>query len=48
MYRRRQRFSGTTRRIVLGVSAVALAGGAFAVGTGMSSAGENCAGLDQA
>ncbi|MFG1992263.1 hypothetical protein ACGFJ7_20015 [Actinoplanes sp. NPDC048988] len=34
--------------MILGASAVVLAGGAFAVGTGLSSAGENCAGLDQA
>jgi len=36
------------RRIVLALSAVTLAGGAFAISTGMSSAGESCAGLDQA
>ncbi|MCO8269146.1 septal ring lytic transglycosylase RlpA family protein [Actinoplanes sp. TRM 88003] len=49
MYRTRQRkMSSTTRKVVLGASALALAGGAFAVSTGMSSAGENCAGLDQA
>ena len=49
MYRSRQSWlSGTTRKMVLGASAVAIAGGAFAVSTGMSSAGENCAGLDQA
>ncbi len=46
--RRRNKMSSTTRKVVLGVSAVALAGGAFAVSTGMSSAGENCVGLDQA
>ncbi|MGK5682636.1 hypothetical protein [Actinoplanes sp. URMC 104] len=49
MYRTRRRtMSSTTRKVVLGASAVALAGGAFAISTGMSSAGENCAGLDQA
>ncbi|MCY1141220.1 hypothetical protein OWR29_24745 [Actinoplanes sp. Pm04-4] len=49
MYRTRQRkMSSTTRKVVLGASALALAGGAFAVSTGMSSAGENCVGLDQA
>ncbi|GAA0462945.1 hypothetical protein Ade02nite_29590 [Paractinoplanes deccanensis] len=49
MYRtRRSTMSPTTRKVVLGASAVVLAGGAFAVGTGLSSAGENCAGLDQA
>ena len=36
------------RKMVLALSAVALAGGAFAISTGMSSAGESCAGLDQA
>ena len=49
MYRtQRRKMSSTTRKVVLGASAVALAGGAFAVGTGLSSAGENCDGLDQA
>jgi len=49
MYRTRQRkMTSTTRKVVLGASALALAGGAFAVSTGMSSAGENCVGLDQA
>ncbi|SNY47980.1 hypothetical protein [Paractinoplanes atraurantiacus] len=43
--RRRNKVS---RKVVLGASAVVLAGGAFAVGTGLSSAGENCVGLDQA
>ncbi|HET6479437.1 MAG TPA: hypothetical protein VFG35_05245 [Actinoplanes sp.] len=48
MYRTRpHKMSSTTRKVVLGASAVVLAGGAFAVSTGMSSAGENCAGLDQ-
>ncbi|MBM2619606.1 hypothetical protein JIG36_29085 [Actinoplanes sp. LDG1-06] len=50
MYRNRGRnkMSSTTRKVVLGASAVVLAGGAFAISTGLSSAGENCAGLDQA
>ncbi|BCJ48275.1 hypothetical protein GCM10010168_26350 [Actinoplanes ianthinogenes] len=54
MYRtRRQPFSGTSRKVMLALSAVALVGGAFAVSTGVSSAGENgatesCVGLDQA
>lgn len=49
MYRtQRRKMSSTTRKVVLGASAVALAGGAFAVSTGLSSAGENCDGLDQA
>jgi hypothetical protein len=46
--RGRTLFQGRTRKIVIGVAAAALAGGAFAVSTGVSSAGENCAGLDQA
>jgi hypothetical protein len=41
-------YRGRTRKVVIGVAAAALAGGAFAVSTGMSSAGENCAGLDTA
>jgi hypothetical protein len=40
--------AGRRRKILIGVAAAALAGGAFAVSTGVSSAGENCAGLDQA
>ena len=44
----RNRMSGRTRKLILGAAAAALAGGAFAVSTGMSSAGENCAGLDSA
>jgi hypothetical protein len=40
--------SGRARKLLIGVAAAALAGGAFAVSTGMSSAGENCAGLDGA
>jgi hypothetical protein len=47
MYRR-NRMSGRARKLLIGVAAAALAGGAFAVSTGMSSAGENCAGLDGA
>lgn len=47
MYRK-SRISGGTRKLLLGVSAAVLAGGAFAVSTGMSSAAENCAGLDTA
>ncbi len=45
---RRNRVSGPARRLLIGVAAATLAGGAFAVSTGMSSAGENCAGLDAA
>ncbi|WIM93033.1 hypothetical protein ACTOB_004998 [Actinoplanes oblitus] len=54
MYRTgRRTFSGTSRKVVLALSAAALAGGAFVVSTGLSSAAENgatesCAGLDQA
>jgi len=47
MYRR-SRMSGRARKLLIGVAAATLAGGAFAVSTGMSSAGENCAGLDGA
>ncbi|PRY27287.1 hypothetical protein [Pseudosporangium ferrugineum] len=47
MYRR-SRMTGRTRKVLIGVAAAALAGGAFAVSTGMSSAGESCAGLDTA
>jgi hypothetical protein len=47
MYRR-SRMTGRTRKLIIGLAATALAGGAFAVSTGISSAGENCAGLDQA
>src|SRR3954465_5289355 len=47
MYRR-NRMSGRVRKLLIGVAAATLAGGAFAVSTGMSSAGENCAGLDGA
>jgi hypothetical protein len=48
MYRRRTTPTGRNRKLIIGLAAVALAGGAFAVSTGVSSAGENCAGLDQA
>jgi hypothetical protein len=44
----RNRISGRARTVLIGVTAAALAGGAFAISTGVSSAGENCAGLDQA
>jgi hypothetical protein len=40
--------TGRTRKLIIGLAAVTLAGGAFAISTGISSAGENCAGLDQA
>jgi hypothetical protein len=40
--------NGRARKLLIGVAAAALTGGAFAVSTGMSSAGENCAGLDTA
>lgn len=45
---RRNRLTGRTRKLLIGLTAVALAGGAFAISTGVSNAGENCAGLDQA
>jgi hypothetical protein len=44
----RQYRRNRTRKLVIGLAAVALAGGAFTVSTGVSSAGENCTGLDQA
>lgn len=44
----RSRMSRRARKVIIGVAAAALAGGAFAVSTGMSSAGENCVGLDTA
>jgi hypothetical protein len=47
MYRR-NRMSGRARKLLIGVAAATLAGGAFALSTGMSSAGENCTGLDSA
>jgi hypothetical protein len=40
--------TGRTRKLIIGLTAAALAGGAFAISTGISSAGENCTGLDQA
>jgi hypothetical protein len=46
MYSRRR--NSRTRKVIIGIAAAALAGGAFAVSTGLSSAGESCAGLDQA
>jgi hypothetical protein len=42
------RTSGRTRKVLIGITAAALAGGAFAISTGVSSAGENCNGLDTA
>ncbi|GIM94444.1 septal ring lytic transglycosylase RlpA family protein [Paractinoplanes toevensis] len=47
-YRRSGQISGRTRKLMIGGIAVAIAGGAFAISTGVSSAGENCVGLDQA
>jgi hypothetical protein len=44
----RNRTSSRTRKLILGASAAVLAAGAFAVSTGLSNAGENCAGLDTA
>ena len=46
MYRKRSFIK--SRKVIIGVSAAALAAGAFAISTGVSSAGENCVGLDQA
>lgn len=48
MRRYRRGTSGRTRKLVIGLTALTLAGGAFAISTGVSSAGENCTGLDQA
>jgi hypothetical protein len=45
---RRNTMSGRARKLLIGGVALAIAGGAVAVGTGVSSAGENCVGLDQA
>src|SRR3954467_14307993 len=45
---RRSRINGRNRKLLIGGVALAIAGGAFAIGTGVSSAGENCVGLDQA
>jgi hypothetical protein len=47
MYRR-SRMGGRARKLLIGGVAAALVGAAFAISTGVSSAGENCAGLDQA
>jgi putative intracellular protease/amidase len=44
----RRGMSGRTRKLVIGLAAVTLAGGAFAISTGIGNAGENCTGLDQA
>jgi hypothetical protein len=53
MYRnRRNRMSSRTRKMVVGVTAVAIVGGAWAISTGVSGASENnvaaCTGFDQA
>jgi hypothetical protein len=40
--------TGRTRKLLIGGVALAIAGGGFAISTGVSSAGENCVGLDQA
>jgi hypothetical protein len=53
MYRnRRNRMSGRARKVVIGVTAAAIVGGAWAISTGVSGAAENnsvaCAGFDQA
>jgi hypothetical protein len=53
MYRnKRNRISGRTRKVVIGVTAAAIIGGAWAISTGVSGASENnvaaCAGFDQA
>ena len=45
MYRRKT--DGRTRKIAIGVAAAALVAGGFAISTGVSSAGENCTGLNQ-
>ncbi|MBB4738027.1 hypothetical protein BJY16_001486 [Actinoplanes octamycinicus] len=42
-----QGLTGRNRKIAIGVAIAALAGGALAVGTGMSNAATNCGGLDQ-
>src|SRR3954470_22701113 len=44
----RKGISSRTRKLAIGGAAVALLGGALAAGTGLSSAGESCGGLDQA
>lgn len=46
MYRKRSFIR--SRKVIIGASAATLAVGAFAISTGVSSAGENCVGLDQA
>ncbi|MEV6845345.1 hypothetical protein [Actinoplanes sp. NPDC051411] len=53
MYRnRRNRMSSRARKVVIGVTAAAIVGGAWAISTGVSGASENnaaaCAGFDQA
>jgi hypothetical protein len=53
MYRnRRNRMSGRTRKVVIGVAAAVIVGGGWAISTGVSGAAENnataCAGFDQA
>ncbi|WP_412738257.1 hypothetical protein [Krasilnikovia sp. MM14-A1259] len=40
--------TGRARKLMIGAAAAALVGGAFAISTGVSNAGENCGGLDQA
>ncbi|WP_242624875.1 septal ring lytic transglycosylase RlpA family protein [Krasilnikovia cinnamomea] len=40
--------TGRARKLMIGAAAATLVGGAFAISTGISSAGENCGGLDQA
>src|SRR3954471_11635075 len=47
-YRRSSQMTGRTRKMLIGGGALAIVGGAVAIGTGVSSAGENCVGLDQA
>jgi hypothetical protein len=47
-YRRSSQMTGRTRKMLIGGVALAIVGGAVAIGTGVSSAGENCVGLDQA
>ncbi|MEV4758453.1 hypothetical protein AB0J86_25575 [Micromonospora sp. NPDC049559] len=44
----RSRTTGRARRLFIGGAAAALLAGALAVGTGLSNAGESCAGLDTA
>lgn len=43
----RRKTNGRTRKILIGVAAAALAGGGFAISTGVSGASENCTGLNQ-